>query len=63
MCLLLLDTCLLGDHSQLMSERTFFRVCGEILRFQKTVGHFHFGSVFERTFSLRGGALQTPEAR
>ena len=41
-----------------MSEWTFFRGGGRSWDFQKTVGHFHFGSVFERTFSFEGGRVK-----
>ena len=37
----------LTDHSQFPSERTFYRcgrVWGEVLRFAKMAGNFHFGS-------------------
>ena len=42
------------DHSQLKSERTFFREGRDLEIFRKMVGHFHFVSVFEQTFSFEG---------
>ena len=54
----------LWDHSQLTSERTFFRAKGGLdYFFQKTAGHFHFDSVFERTLSLEGRRCGDAEGR